>query len=1068
MFSAFQKDIFREIKNTFGRFIAIFAIVLLGVAFYTGIGSTGLDMKVTGDRYFSEQNLMDIRVVCTYGVNANDIAAIRDVEGVENVYPAYNIDAIVNNNDTALIVKVHGVAIGAESVNKLSLKAGRMPLADNEAVSELGFAMALGLRIGDSFMLESGKKTDLRDMLKNVRFKLVGIVDAVYYVSNAERGQSGIGSGTAHCFMYIPESNFIQNVYSEAFVTVDGARDLICYENGYDDLIAGVKDKLETLGEERVKERYIEATSDSYANIALARAELLTSEKNAADEYERIYSELTETKSALERERSALNIKQSGIYNSINDLDYSRDLLNGGVSALDEAYETALAQERELMRASFSIVEALATLDREAAGLAEKEALARAAYIDDPLTLSGYIGDIVKARADFNDMRDSLRKDLEATYAGEIAAREMKEGFAARRAELDAEKTTLYSHKDEIDYNEIEIAEGYAKINRNINELDRQLTLLEEQMAESERDFSESYAFLESAEKALDKIDKPQWYVMDRDANPGYSGYFGDADKVEAIGKVFPFIFFSVAALVSLTTMTRLVDEKRAEIGTLKSLGYPDFRIMFKYLIYAAIPTLLGGYFGGMIGMRIFPVVIIAAYQLLYAIPQPIIVYHGGFWAFGTALGTFSTLGATLAACTGTLRASPWVLMRPRPPKSGAHMLIERITPLWNWFSFIWKVTIRNIFRYKKRFFMTVAGIAGCTALILTGFGLRDSIDTLIGIQYSEINLYDIVISFSDTVKITDIDAVEKLTGESAIVRGYMPIRIKSYDAGSYSGGKSAISVNLAVPSEAAAFNSFTNLRDRITHEKKVIAEDEALVTEKLAGLLNVKRGDIFYIEADGIRYDVTVGDIVENYYMHYVFMHKNLYTALHGEQPANNAMYVLLDGHTDEEKYTLANDILEKKNVSAVLLTSIIYDSFSQMLGSLNFVIYVLILSAAALAVVVLMNLTNINISERRRELATIEVLGFYDNETAAYIYRENIVITLIGITAGLALGIYMHAFVVQTAEMDILMFGRQIKRESYAFSILLTFLFASAVNILTSRKLRKINMVEALKSVE
>ena len=1068
MINAFHKDIFREIKNTFGRFFAIFAIVLLGVAFYTGIGSTGLDMKVTGDRFFDEKNLMDIRVVSTYGINENDIAAIRNVEGVEAVYPVYNIDAIVNGGDAALIVKIHSVAAGDDSVNMPNLVYGRMPLADNEAVAEMGFAAALGIKIGDGFMLESGKKTDLRDTLKNVRYKLVGIVNSVYYVSNVERGPSSIGSGITHCFMYIPESNFLQNVYSEAFVTVGGARDFVCYGDEYGDLVKSVTDKLEALGDARVKERYIEATNGSYSNIAAAQADLTAAKKTAADEYGRLYSELNEAKSALESARRELIIKQGELSDGLSELRYMRDSLSGGVSALDEAYETALTRERELARSGFTIVEALAALSREAAGLVEKEALFRASYIDDPQSLSVYIGEIAAARAEITKTRGSLQNDLEAAYAGEAAAREVRNDLSARRAELVAELVDLESQRYTIDYEETEIIGGYASINRDINELDEQLKLLDEQEAESEKLTGESFSQLEAAKKVLDDLDKPQWYVTDRDANPGYSGFFADADKVEAIGRVFPFIFFVVAALVSLTTMTRFVDERRMEIGTLKSLGYPNFKIMSKYLIYAAVPTLLGGYFGGMIGMRFFPVVIIMAYQLLYAIPEPVIVYNTGFWTLGAALGTLSTLGATLAACTNTLSAPPWVLLRPRPPKSGARIFIERIKPLWNGFSFIWKVTIRNIVRYKKRFFMTVAGIAGCTALILTGFGLRDSIDTLIGLQYSEINLYDIIISFSDTAKITDIDAVDAMIEDSDIVHGYMPIRYKTYDAGSYSGGKSAISVNLVVPSEAETYNNFTNLRDRLTRENKTITENEVLITEKLALLLNVKRGDVFYIESGGKRYDVTVGDITENYYLHYVFMHKNLYEALHGEKPENNTTYILLGPHTDKEEYSLASGILGKKGVGAVFLTSVIYSSFKQVLGSLNSVIYVLILSAAALAVVVLMNLTNINISERKRELATIEVLGFYDNETVAYIYRENTVITLIGIAAGLLLGIYMHAFLVQTAETDMLMFGRQIKRESYIYSVLLTFLFASAVNILTGWRLRKINMVEALKNIE
>jgi len=406
--------------------------------------------------------------------------------------------------------------------------------------------------------------------------------------------------------------------------------------------------------------------------------------------------------------------------------------------------------------------------------------------------------------------------------------------------------------------------------------------------------------------------------------------------------------------------------------------------------------------------------------------------------------------------------------MRPKPPKRGARIFLERIPPLWNSFTFTWKVTIRNIVRYKKRFYMTITGIAGCTALLMTGFGLLDSITSMIYLQFGNVSLYDMTISFTDTAKQSDLDSVENLLRGSSIVRGHMPLRQKIYDAGAVGEDRGTKSVYLSSPSDAAAFSSFVNLRGRLTHEKFDIPLDGAIITEKLASQLNAWKGDSIYIDDDGERLEMTVSDIVENYYMHYVYIHEGLYVDLFGEKPENNTMYVLLGGHTEEQKRELANDILEKKGVGAIFLTSSVYNTLNSVLDSLNFVIFVLIFSAAALAVVVLLNLTNINISERKRELATIEVLGFFDREVSAYVYRENIVLTLIGAVAGLVLGVWLHAFVIQTAETDFMMFGRQIKTESFVYSMLLTILFASLINIITSRKLRKIDMVEALKSVE
>ena len=1065
---AFRKDIYREIKNTFGRFIAIFAIVLLGVSFFTGIGSTGLDMKLTGDAYFTEMNLMDIRVVSTYGINDNDVRAIKNVPGVKAVYPSYSTDALVNNGDSQIIVKIHGLGADTDIVNVPNLISGRMPTAANEAVAERGFVNLLGLQPGDSFILESGKKTDLRDSLKNVRFKLVGIINSVYYVSNAERGSSSIGSGSAQYFMYVPESNFRQNVYSEAFVTVSGADVLQCFSGEYEDMIDSVTDRLEDLGDTRVVERYIEATENAFGSLDSAEEKLTASKAAASEEFENLYASVGEARQSLASALSLLAVKKGGLDEATRELDSAKRLIRGGLSALNQAAEAARAKEKELAGICVTLTEAITSLDRETSGLAEKEALLRSVYLDDPQTLLGYINDINAARAAISAARVSLQNDLESAFAGENAAREARSGIAAQKETLEAQLAALLTQPAAITDGEIEIASGYAGVINGINNLDRQLEILAEQESESDRTIRESFAQIRAARKTLNDMDKPKWYVMDRDSNPGYSGYLNDADKIVAIGKVFPAIFFIVAALVSLTTMTRLVEERRIEIGTLKSLGYGDYKIISKYIIYASIPTVSGGIIGGIFGMRFFPYVIISTYQMLYTIPRMVIVLNGAYWALGILIGTVSTLGATIAACNNELRSMPAILMRPKPPKSGARIFLERLPLIWNSLTFIWKVTVRNIIRYKKRFYMTVAGIAGCTALLITGFGLRDSIASMISLQYGDVNLYDITVSFTDTAKKSDMDAAETLLRDSDIVRGVMRFRQKAYDSGSANNDKGIKSVNLITPSDAESFREYVDLHDRLTREKYEITENGALISEKLASQLGISAGDMFYIVDEGEHLDITVAGIVENYYMHYIFIHESLYAKIFGSQPVYNAMYALLGDHTDEQKRLLANSLLEKKGVGAIFLTSTIFGTFNRMIDSLNFVVFVLIVSAAALAVVVLLNLTSINISERKRELATIEVLGFFDKEVSAYVYRENFVLTLIGAAVGLVFGMALHAFVIQTAETDFMMFGRSIKPESFLYSTALTLLFASLVNILTSKRLKKINMVEALKSVE
>jgi len=1066
--NAFRLDIFREIKNTFGRFVAIFAIVLLGVAFFTGIGSTGVDMRLTGDAYFSDKNLTDIRVVSTYGINDNDLAAIRGVEGVEAVYPAYNIDALINTGDTQSIIKVHSLSPGAGAVNAHVLLSGRMPAAANEAVVERRFAGALGIQIGDTFTLESGKKTDLRDLLVNVRYQIVGVINSSYYVSNAERGSSSIGSGAADYYIYIPDTNFRRNVYSEAFVTVSGARGLQCFGDEYEDLIDEVVERLEDVGDIRVSERYIEATGGAYASLAAAEADLRASRAAADDEFDRLHVELGAAVRSLESVRQDLVIRQGELHDGVVELERARAQIRGGISALNAASETALAREKSLARTGSELVEAISALDREATGLVGTETVLRAFYLDNPEMLSGHMQSIINARSEISKNRAMLQTNLEAAFAGESAAREARAGINNRLEALEAELTGLLSHSALAWDGEIEIAGGYARVSSGLFELDRQMSQLTEQEAESGRLMDESLERVLAARKTLKDMDKPKWYVMDRGSNPGYSGFFGDADKVEAIGKVFPAIFFIVAALVCLTTMTRLVEERRTEIGTLKSLGYGGFKIMTKYLLYAAFPTLLGGFVGGLIGMNFFPVLIINTYRTLYTIPPPITVMNVPYWVVGMAIASLSTLGATVMVCSGELRAPPAILMRPKPPKRGARIFLERLPPLWNSISFTWKVTIRNIVRYKKRFFMTITGVAGCTALLMTAFGLRDSIMSMIHLQFGTVNQYDVTISFTDTAKQSDLDSVEALLRGSDIVRGVMPVRQKVYDAGAVGGADGTKPVNLVTPSDAGVFHNYVSIRDRLTREQFEISANGAIISEKLATQLNVGRGDAIYVESEGERFVMAVAGVVENYYLHYVYIHEDTYEELFGAKPENNAMYVLLGGHTEEQKRALTNSILEKRGVGALFLTSTVFNTLNSVLDSLNFVILVLIVSAAALALVVLLNLTNINISERKRELATIEVLGFFDREVSAYVYRENIVLTLIGAGAGLVFGIVMHSFVIRTAETDFMMFGRRINTESFIYSMVLTMVFASLVNIITGKKLRKIDMVEALKSVE
>jgi putative ABC transport system permease protein len=562
-------------------------------------------------------------------------------------------------------------------------------------------------------------------------------------------------------------------------------------------------------------------------------------------------------------------------------------------------------------------------------------------------------------------------------------------------------------------------------------------------------------------------MDEPEWYVLDRETNMGYSSFGEDADKIDAIGKVFPLIFFLVASLVSLTTMTRLVEERRIEIGTLKSLGYGNLKIMSKYVIYALAPTLTGGLIGGYVGMKLYPSLIIDAYKMFYVTPKAQTPLDYGYWALGIIIAVACTVGASLFSCSNELRETPSELMRPKAPKTGRRTFLEYLSVIWNFFTFIQKVTIRNIVRYKKRFWMTVVGIAGCTALLMTGFGIRDSISEIMGIQYTDIYRYDMATTFADSVKQNDVKKVRDDIAKSPYAKSNMRVRSKMLDAGVE--GIKTIPATLIVPEDTQNMGDFISLRDRVTKAGVPVEKNSVVVTEKMAKLLKLDIGDSFFIkDGDDMRAEVACGGITEHYLQHYIYMDKDLYSELFKETPEYNSIFTILKNPGSDEKIELAREVLEKKSVNSVWFTSTMIESFTSVVDGLNFVVFVLIFSAGALALVVLLNLTSINISERIRELATIEVLGFYDSETSAYVYRENAVLTAFGAIAGIGLGLALHLYIILTAETEVMMFGRQIKPISYVYSVLLTVLFSVLVNMLTARRLRKINMVEALKSIE
>ena len=573
---------------------------------------------------------------------------------------------------------------------------------------------------------------------------------------------------------------------------------------------------------------------------------------------------------------------------------------------------------------------------------------------------------------------------------------------------------------------------------------------------------------ISDAKKKVADIPKAKWYIADRNDLPEYTSYGENADRMRAIGKVFPVIFFLVAALISLTSMTRMVEEQRTQIGTMKALGYGKAAIASKYIGYALLASAIGSVMGFLIGEKIFPFIIIYAYGIMYLhIPEILIPYHWGYAAFASGVAVACTLLATIEACYRELGGTPAVLMRPPAPKIGRRVFLERIGFLWKHLSFTWKSTIRNLMRYKKRFFMTIFGIGGCMALMLVGYGVKDSVYEIADIQYDEIQLYDGHIFYKDDVTKTEKEELKEYLKEDTDIQTYMDARMQSVTA---SKGNKKRSVYQCVLGNPDIVGKYEDFHDRKTKESYKLTDNGAIVSEKTAKLLNVKEGDTINLK-DGMAKGVTVkiAHICENYMGHYIYFTPQYYKKVYGKTAEYNCiMFRAKDGYSEEQVKKAGEKILAKDQVLTISYLHDIKDQLDDMLASLNLVIIVLIVSAGMLAFVVLYNLNSINITERQRELATLKVLGFYDVEVAEYVFRENILLTLIGAFVGVIFGKVLHLFVIQTVEVDAAMFGRSIYLPSYIYSFLFTIGFSLFVNWVMYFKLKKIDMVESLKSIE
>lgn len=1155
---ALRKDFYMEIRRTFNRFISIFLIVALGVAFYSGIQASAPDMEASGDAYFDNYGLMDLKVVGTLGLTDDDVESLSALESIEKAEGAYMTDVLYGTAESQQVLHVESLT---EEFQSLQVLEGSLPENPGECFLDESFALSQGIQVGDEITISEDVENEEDGVLKNHTYTVSGIGASPVYIS-FNRGNTTLGSGQVEGFLYVLPEDFDMEVYTQIFLEVAGAAKEAAFSDEYESLIDQAIEEVEGIAGERCDVRYQEVTDEANQKIADAEAELEDGRAEAqqkiddakqeiADgeqELEDGRAEVEDGRAQIEDAKAELEDGRAELENSRAELESNRQTLEDSKAQLSSGWQQledgkaqfaqaeseynaqAASANQEISDGESQIASAKQELNKGQQeyeqGLADIEAALR--DIDDQLAAAELeianggenrdqvaaqyeetITQLTAARTQLVAQKEALadtKAELDAGWAEveaneeklSAAKQELSDGAAqieAARSELASQEAALASAQAQVDEGEQQLNNGYAQLEEGEQELadaeaeietseselaDAEATIAENEqkledakadLAEGEQEMEDEIADgeqkIQDAKDELAEIKEPEWTVSQRMDDSDYSGYGDNADRMRNIGKVFPALFFLVAALISLTTMTRMVEEERTQIGTLKALGYGKISIMGKYVAYALFATLGGSIVGVLFGEKVLPYVIIEAYGIMYPYMDSMVLdYQWDFAAIATALSVLCTMAATLSACYRELQSTPASLMRPPSPKEGKRVLLEYIPFIWKHLSFTWKSTVRNLFRYKKRFLMTIFGIGGCMALLLVGFGLRDSIVDIAVLQYDQIQTYDGILVLDEDAAEEERASLLTELQENDQVTDFQEVYMKNLTMESV---EASCDIYLMVPETTENFSAFVTMRDRQSHETYELGDDGIVLTEKAATILDVSVGDTISITLEeGNTQEVTISDICENYMYHYAYMSAALFEKTFGQAPDYENVLFITNGENEAEIERIGESFLRNDAALSISYMSSIEDQVNDMLGSLDIVIVVLIISAGMLALVVLYNLNNINVNERKRELATLKVLGFYDKEVSAYMYRENILLTLIGAAVGSGLGIVLHRFTILTVEIDMCMFGRVIKPMSFVISILFTCAFSVIVNVFMHFKLKKIDMVESLKSVE
>lgn len=1099
------KDTLRTIRKTFAKFVTLFAIVALGVAFFVGVSAAAPIMSVSVDKYNDENSFMDLQIYSTFGFEEGDVEALETVEGIEEVVGTKFVDVIGKYENKLWVIRVESYQPN-QNLNNFVLKEGRMPKNKNECLAEKGGSLRTGVPLG-AVIDVTRPENDTDDYLDVNQLTVVGLVDTPEYV-NEEKGNSTLSNQAIQTFLFVPEESFSTDYYSSIIITVDGAKELNGFSQAYTDFIDPVQERIETLATTQSQVRRDKIYQEAMDEYNDGLQEYEDGKKEFNDEIAKAQREINDAKQKLVDGEQEIKDNEEKLETesakALLDLDNAQKDLEKGLvewkaqkAKFDEETKPALVAKRNLLQPQLeSLNQVKGIIDPLNSQLIELN--------NQKINLQNAILDAISKGEDTTELENSLNKVLgeitviettktsifsQIPQLGENIENEedlnnaitriqeginqIDAGIASGEAQLTSAKQLLDEGAGKVWAGRLELEETKKDALQKIADAKVELADGKVELADAEKKFAEEkekgqkelddgWADLVKAKEDISKIEKAEWTVLDRDMNYSSKTFKDTIAQMRSIAAVFPVFFFLVAALVCLTTMTRMVDEQRGQIGVLRALGYGKLACASKYLIYAILATLLGGFVGTIFGLLIFPAVVYTAWGMMYVLPPiqlfvpwDLVILSNGLFVSVMALTTWF-------AARQSMNEVPSQLLRPKSPPMGKKIILERLPLIWNRFSFTSKVTARNIIRYKKRFLMTVIGIAGCTALLVAGFGIKDSISTIVDKQFNQIYQYDGQVALDDDLVQSKINEVQtEINNLEGVTNS---LQLTSYQAKTLVNNDEQVAT-VYVYKNDEELKSMNDIRHRKDSKEIILDDSGVIIDEKLAELLNLSIGDIISIESENeIVKDFVVSDINEMYVNHSVFMTPTAYENAFGIKPTTNILQVVLDYET--------SDFLQKVSyidgVQSVSFYGSLIENFNNMINGLNVVVVVLIVCAGLLAFVVLSNLTNVNISERQREIATLKVLGFNRKEVNMYIYKENLILTFIGSIFGLGLGVVLHKFIILMVEMDYIMFGRDVSVFSLILSVLITMFFALVVNFFMTFKLRKIQMVESLKSVE